>query len=426
MQQSQTTVQIALDQQELGTLRIITDFLSVPMRTSITQEGFFYLFIVSSIFIGSLIREVNTMLLLASFLLAPTLLAFYLGRRVLRRICIQRVMPAQIFAGESFIVGVEVTNLKPARKLSLSCWGLVIIDQIRQLSDNASLPLEKPYEPAVYFSYLKNGETRYQSYAGYLPQRGRYRFELFQITTRFPFGFFRSRFDQIPKDMACEFFVYPKIGKLSNRWKSRRRKANDSMQRLRYQPSHQVDEFLGIRPWQHGDAKKGIHWRASAKHQVPVVRQYELHQNQDCTIILDLFHDGEGDDRHRESFELAVSFAATLVSDLARRSEGNLFFATNKDSTESVFAPLGFSAHDQVLRRLTVAAPCKEDHLESTLLKIPAHHQSEIIFITTHPLDIYTSRRFEKLREDSLYQGLLKRFHIIDTSSEKLTSIFSV
>ena len=396
------------------------------MKTSITQEGFFYLFVVSAILIGSLIREVNTMLLLASFLFAPTFLAFHLGRRTIRGISIQRVIPAQIFAGESFIVGIEVTNLRHDKKLSLSCWGLVVIDQIRRLHDNESLPPEKTYEPAVYFSSIKNGETRQQSYAGCLPQRGRYRFEPSQITTRFPFGFFRSRFNQMPDKKTGEFFVYPKIGKLSNRWKSRRRKANESLQRLRYQPSHQIGEFLGIRPWQHGDTKKGIHWRASAKHQAPVVRQYELHQNQDCTIILDLFHDGDDHDSDRESFELAVSFAATLVSDLARRSEGNIFFATNKDADESVFAPLGFPAQDQVLRRLTVAVPSKEDHLVETLQKIPAHHQSEIIFITTQPLDIRTSPRFKELCEDSRYRGLLKRFHFVDTSSDKLDGIFSV
>ena len=366
------------------------------------------------------------MLLLASFLFAPTFLAFHLGRRTIRGINIQRVVPAQFFAGESFIVGIEVTNLRPVKKLSLSCWGLVVIDQIRRLQDNESLPLEKPYEPAVYFGYVKNGETRQQSYAGCLPQRGRYRFEPVWVTTRFPFGFFRSRFDQTPNNKACDFFVYPKIGKLSNRWKSRRRKANEGLQRLRYQPSHQVGEFLGIRPWQHGDTKKGIHWRASAKHQAPVVRQYERHQDQDCTIILDLFYDGDGNDQHRENFELAVSFAATLVSDLARRSEGNIFFATNKDAEESVFAPLGFPAQDQVLRCLTVAAPSKEDHLSETLQKIPARHQSEIIFIATQPLDIHTSPRFRELCEDSRYRGLLKRFHFIDTSSGKFDGIFSV
>ena len=230
----------------------------------------------------------------------------------------------------------------------------------------------------------------------------------------------------MPNQKANEFFVYPKIGKLSSRWQSRRRKANESQQRLRYQPSRQVGDFLGIRPWQHGDTKKGIHWRASAKHQSPVVRQYELHQNQDCTVILDLYHEGDGDDTHRENFELAVSFAATLVSDLTRRSEGSIFFATNKDSEESVYAPLGFPAQDQVLQRLTFAAPGKEDHLAKTLLKIPAHHQSEIIFITTRPLDIQTSPRFKELCEDSRYRGLLKRFHVVDTSGEELAGIFSI
>jgi uncharacterized protein (DUF58 family) len=328
----------------------------------------------------------------------------------------------QIFAGESFIVGIEATNARPAKKLSLSCWGIVVIDRIRRLQSSQ----EKPYEPAVYFSYVPNGQTRQQSYAGCLPQRGRYQFEQVQVSTRFPFGFFRSKFDHLPNKKTSEFFVYPKIGKLSNRWKSRRRKANESMQRFRYQPSRQHGDFFGVRPWQHGDTKKEIHWRASAKHQTPVVRQYELQQNQDCTVILDLYHDGEWTDAHRENFELAVSFVATLVSDLARHNDGNIFFGTNKDPEESVFAPLGFAPLDQILQRLTFAAPSKEDRLGETLLKIPSHHESEIIFVTINPMDVQSSSRFKDLGDDSRYRGLMKRFHVINTSDEGLAEIFSV
>jgi uncharacterized protein (DUF58 family) len=403
----------------------------MSMKTSITQEGFVYLLIVLAILIGSLIREVNTMLLFASFMFAPAVLAFYLGRRTIRGVRVQRIVPTRIFAGEPFIVRIEVSNPRPAKKWSLSCWGLVVIDRIRYLHENKSLPLEKPYEPAVYFNDVANGQTRQQSYAGCLPQRGRYQFEQIQISTRFPFGFFRSKFEQpvnqaVPLPVASEFFVYPRVGKLSNQWKSRQRKANESKQRFHYQPSRHIGDFLGIRPWQHGDSKKEIHWRASAKHQAPVVRQYELHQNQDCTIILDLYHEGDWNDSHRESFELAVSFAATLVSELARHNEGNIFFATNRDPMESIYAPLGFPAQDQVLRRLTFAAPGKEDHLGETLLKIPAHHQSEIIFVTIHSLDIYTSPRFKELCDDSRYRGLLKQFHVVNTSSEELGRIFSI
>ena len=398
------------------------------MKTSITQEGLFYLFVVLAILVGSMLREVNTMLLFASFLCAPAFIAFRMGRKTIKGVDIKRIIPAQIFAGESFIVVMEVANPRPARRLSLSCWGLVVIDRIRRISEHGSTPPEKPYEPAVYFSNIPNGQTRQQTYAGNLPQRGRYRFEQVQISTRFPFGFFWSRFAQMPSEKTTEFFVYPKIGKLSNRWKSRRRKASESQQRLRYRPSRHVGDFLGVRPWQYGDTKKGIHWRASAKHQSPVVRQYELHQNQDCTVILDLYY--EPDALTLENFELAVSFTATLVSDLSRRSEGSIFFATSAppsaNDEEYVYAPLGFPAQDQILKRLTVATPSREDHLGETLLKIPAHHQSEIIFVTTSSLDIQSSPRFKEFCEDSRYRGLLKRFRIVNTADEGLAEIFSV
>ena len=396
------------------------------MKISITREGTFYLFIVLVVFIGALVREVNTMLLFAAFLSAAIPLAWHMGRRTVKGISVQRVVPTQIFAGEPFIVGLEVTNSRPIKRFSLSCWGLVVSDQISWIRQEESSALEKPYKPAVYFGYVPNRQTRHQSYAGCLPQRGRYRFEQVQISTRFPFGFFRSKSDQTPVQSKDEFFVYPKIGKLSSRWKAQQRRANESLQRFRYRPSRQIGEFLGVRPWQHGDSKKGIHWRASAKHQLPVVRQYELHQNQDCTVILDLSHEGDWNDARRESFELAVSFTATLVADWTRRGDGNLFFATNNDPQEFIYAPLSFLVQDKVLQRLTFASPGTQDSLAETLLMIPAHHQSEIVFVTINPVDIHTSSRFKELHENSRYRGLLKRFHVIDTSSKAFAEIFSV
>ena len=396
------------------------------MNTSVTREGLFYLLIVFTILIGSLVREVNTMLLFAAFLSAPIFLALYMGRQTITGIRIQRIVPAQIFAGEPFIVGIEAANPRPAKKFSLSCWGLVITDQIHRIRQGMSSPSDKPYEPAVYFSDVPNEQTRYQSYAGCLPQRGRYHFGQIQVSTRFPFGFFRSKFFLMPDQKTNEFFVYPKIGKLSSRWHSRRKQANESLQRFRYRPSRQIGEFLGVRPWQQGDSKKGIHWRASAKHQIPVVRQYELHQNQDYTVILDLSFSGEWNDAQQESFELAVSFTATLVSDLMRRGDGNLFFATNNDPQEFIYAPLSFPVQDQVMQRLTFATPSKQDNLGETLLMIPTHHQSEIVFVTINPVDIHASPRFKELHEDSRYRGLLKRFHVVNASSEELAEIFNV
>jgi hypothetical protein len=143
-------------------------------------------------------------------------------------------------------------------------------------------------------------------------------------------------------------------------------------------------------------------------------------------VILDLYYDGEWNDVRQESFELAVSFTATLVSDLARRSEGHLFFATNKAPEDSVYAPVGMPAQYQVLQCLTFAAPSKQDKLGETLLRIPAHHHSEIIFITVNSVDVQTSSRFKELNDDSRYRGLLKRFHVVNTSDESLSEIFNV
>ncbi|MDR2705413.1 MAG: DUF58 domain-containing protein, partial [Planctomycetaceae bacterium] len=396
-----------------------------------SRDGIYFLFIVIVILVGSVIREVNPMLLFAAFLCAPLVIAWRLGRRSLRGLQVRRILPMQIFAGEPFIVHLETTNPRPKSWRSLSSWGIVVVDRIQPIHHNSVEKQEKlkPYEPAVYFEYIPNGQTRKKTYAGRLPQRGRYKIGPAMISTRFPFGFFRHWMEQpSAHGENTEFCVYPKLGKLSTQWKTRQHEANESQQRHRYRPARISGEFLGVRRWQRGDSKKWIHWRAWAKHQEPVVRQFEQNQNRDCAVLIDLYQEEEFNEIRRENFELAISFTATLVSELTRRGGCNLFFSTNNGYNDYLYGQICLPIVESILYRLALAEPSREDGLAAALFKAVSQidPSAELILITPTPLDLWQSPRFRESQADPRFRMLLQRIRIVNTASNDLETIFSV
>ncbi|MDR0703881.1 MAG: DUF58 domain-containing protein [Planctomycetaceae bacterium] len=401
------------------------------MKTALSREGIYFLFIVIVILVGSVIREVNPMLLFAAFLCAPLVIAWRLGRRSLRGLQVRRTLPMPIFAGKPFIVHLETTNPRPKSWRSLSSWGIVVVDRIQPIHNNSVEKQEKfkPYEPAVYFEYIPNGQTRKKTYAGRLTQRGRYKIGPAMISTRFPFGFFRHWMEQpIAPSENTEFCVYPKLGKLSVHWKTRQHEANESQQRHRYRPARVSSEFLGVRRWQRGDSKKWIHWRAWAKHQEPVVRQFEQNQNRDCAVLIDLYQEEEFNEIQRENFELAISFTATLVSELTRRGGCNLFFSTNNGYNDYLYGQICLPIVESILYRLALAEPSREDGLAAALFKAVSQidPSAELILITPTPLDLRQSPRFRASQADPHFRMLLQRIRIVNTASDDLETIFSV
>jgi uncharacterized protein (DUF58 family) len=73
-------------------------------------------------------------------------------------------------------------------------------------------------------------------------------------------------------------------------------------------------DLAGLRLFRHGDDPRDIHWRTSARRGVPFVREHEDDVGQEALVELDN-HAGAG----AQEFELAVSRAATLCVELARR-----------------------------------------------------------------------------------------------------------
>lgn len=290
-------------------------------------------------------------------------------------------------------------------------------------------------KPAVYFEYVKAGGTLKKSYSGSIPRRGKYKLGPIDVSTRFPIGFFRTTLS-LNDESAGEFYVYPRWGKLATAWFTRQHQSSENRQKRRFRPSRISGEFLGVRNWQTGDVKKWIHWRASARHDELVVRQYEQHQNRDAAVLLDLYHPGAATLREMEYVELAVSFTATLVNELAKRRGSNLLFGAtgSGDWGDGGVSEDWFSGQicnpllDRIMERLAVISPTADDTLVELLLQILSGTDSnaDIFLVGSAPIDMARSKRFAKLENDPRLRTLSQRIRLIDVSSPELEEVFTL
>lgn len=132
-------------------------------------------------------------------------------------------------------------------------------------------------------------------------KRGIYRHGDFTLESTFPFTLFRKN---IKAHIAGEVIVYPEIKEIDELIPELI-KSDYTAYTTRHAPG---DEFLTIREFRYGDSMRRIQWKASAKTGKLMVKDTGTDEPKLLTIILDNIKP-----LHTESFEKAVSFAASLA-----------------------------------------------------------------------------------------------------------------
>ena len=383
-------------------------------RVSMTPEGWYYLALIGALLIGAMLREINLLLLLSALLAGPLFLCWRLVLTTLRGLKIRRRMPRGVCAGDLLIVNLEVTNERP----KTTSWALVAEEQIVRLNGSR----ETPVKPAVFFSHIQAGQTRRREYRGRLPQRGRYRVGPLKISTRFPFGLFRG---VVTVDQVETLTVYPKLGRLTAAWRSRHRESHDGTQRRRQGQARMSGDFYGVREWKSGDSRRWIHWRSSARHDTLVVRQFEQQRHRDVAVLLDLWEPDRPTTAHRENVELAISFAATVISDACRRGGSNLLVAIGAETIELAGGAASPPVMEDIMAQLALA--------ESTPAASLAKLVDAVIPKTNSDAEIVVITPRELTEEDAAVAALLERRNeraparrvlTVSTATDKLDEFF--
>jgi uncharacterized protein (DUF58 family) len=282
----------------------------------------------------------NLLFLVLSFLVASIVVGFFAGSICLKKLDVTMRFPDTIFAGEPTPILVSIQNRKrlfPAFSVVVEVRGKERERSIAARELDAILPawaskrLSKA--PVVrrtlsHFVHVAARRTEEGRNEHIFTQRGRFRIKDFELSTKFPFGFFRHR-RRLPAREA-ELIVFPRVIEIDDEIENV--PLNFGKQTAVKRGSGQ--DLLALRDYQPQDDLRRIDWKATARTRQLTVREFAAEDEKRVTVVLTTYVPPDGDKKLslREKidaeqagrpvvefpqFEFAASAAASLLTQFA-------------------------------------------------------------------------------------------------------------
>jgi uncharacterized protein (DUF58 family) len=246
----------------------------------------------------------NNLLFLVFSLLCSTLFVGWVHAGTsLRDLTVSARFPDHIFAAEPAPVIVTLRNTK--RLLP----SFSILVEARGPVNEVDPKKRRRYVKRLlaYFSYVPHNAAAEQRVEQLFPTRGHVLIDGFELSTRFPFGFFRRR--RRLRARNVDIIVYPKPEVISDELHLLPMYAG-RMPAMRRGAGH---DLFSMRDYQPQDDLRHIDWKATARSRRLTVREFASEDERRITIVLDtrLAH-GAGAELP-ERFERGVVQAASLI-----------------------------------------------------------------------------------------------------------------
>ncbi len=367
----------------------------------------------------------NLLFLILSFLLAALVVGFFAGSLCLKKMDVRMRFPETIFAGEPTPLLVGVSN----RKRLIPAFSVIVEVRGKERERSIAAPeldnilpgwLARRFSraPVVsrtldHFEYVAaHGQIEART-DHVFPNRGRLLIKNFELSTKFPFGFFRHR-RRLPAREA-ELIVFPKIVELDRTVTDVSAEAGTKTLGKR----GAGQDLLALREYRPHDDLRSIDWKATAKTRDLIVREFAADEDKNVTVIFDTWLPTEAAStlsiREKitaeqagktlvasERFEIGASLAASVLLRLAAECSN---FKLIVGDHEGDFGMGRQHLYDS-LKRLALAEPLFTAGLntsepESGLRRIlDEAGDSHICLITS-------------LEDDSLSPGRRERLNII-------------
>ena len=249
----------------------------------------------------------NLLFLVFSILTSTIFVSWMAGKAGLRDLVVSARFPDHIFAGESAPVIVTVHN----RKKLLPSFS-VLVEARGQFETVLEASFRKKSAPVArralsYFTYIPHRAGAEQRIEQTFENRGLVVITGFELSSRFPFGFFRLRRKLKARDV--DIVVYPKI-----------QPADDELHLLpmnagRVASNTRGFDLLALRDYEPQDDLRYIDWKATARSSRLTVREYSSEDERRVTIAMDLVRPPDADQKDfLTRFERQVTNAASLTS----------------------------------------------------------------------------------------------------------------
>lgn len=339
-------------------------------RTTICREGWYYLLVFGFVVTGSILREINLLLVVAGMMLFPFLLNWRATVTALRGVTVRRRLPSVIAVGETAVVEIELQK-GVTRWGSRAAWAVRVEETVRlETGDDdpgdedkarrrVAAPSDRCRTMSAFCWRITPNERQRLTFRAKFHRRGRYCFGATQLSTRFPLGLVQrtvriATFDRM--------IVYPQRGHLTRNWMRLNQVAHEGVGANRSQPGILEGDFHSLRDWRQGDSRRRIHWRTSARRGSLVVRQFEQRQNQDLALLLDLWQPSQPGADDGAAVERAIRFAATVVYDLCQGGNGKVMLGTAGQELRFSEGPASPSLLHEMLEQLALAEATDQDH----------------------------------------------------------------
>ncbi len=281
----------------------------------------------------------NLLFLVLSFITSALVVSFIIGNICLRKLDVRMRFPETVFAEVETPIVVGLNNRKrlfPTYSVTAEVRGKErefskYLDEFREvLSDKLAKRIARP--PTLkhtldYFVYISRKKSVENEVTHVFNKRGRFMIRDFELSTRFPFGFFRHRrrlsaqraeIIIFPKLISVEDFVadFPiDVGRLAT---TRRGMGND---------------LFALRDYQPTDGLRYVDWKATARSSRLTVREFAAENEKRIRVVFDPHIDEAKADREKslreriteeqasntlsmteKRFEKGVSKAASILS----------------------------------------------------------------------------------------------------------------
>lgn len=295
----------------------------------------------------------NNLLFLVFSLLCSTLFVGGVAARAsLRDLIVSARFPDHIFAGEAAPVIVTLRNAKrvlPSFSILVEARGPIDLaagDSPRRRHRRFSK------RALAYFTYVPHHAAAEQRVEQLFTKRGHVLINGFELSTRFPFGFFRFRRRLRARDV--EIIVYPKpqavgdelhlLPMYAGRMASARRGVGQ--------------DLFSLRDYQPQDDLRHIDWKATARSRNLTVREFTAEDERRITIVFDTRELTDSDSENfAQRFEAGVVQTASLLNHfIEERAEVRLMLGGDLGKYGG-----GLKHLYECLRRLALIEPQKQD-----------------------------------------------------------------
>jgi uncharacterized protein (DUF58 family) len=321
----------------------------------ITSGGGIFLVILMVVGFAAWNTGNNLLFLIFSLLCSTLFVGGVAARASLRDLIVSARFPDHIFAGEAAPV---IVTLRNAKRLLPSFSILVEARGPKDFTIQGDAGRRKrrskrfAKRPLAYFTYVPHHAAAEQRVEQVFTSRGHVLISGFELSTRFPFGFFRFRRRLRARDV--DIVVYPKPQPVGDELHLLPAYAG----RMASQRRGVGQDLFSLRDYQPQDDLRHIDWKATARSRNLTVREFTAEDERRITIVLDTTEPVDVDSENFSlRFEDGVVQAASLLKHfIDERAEVRLMLGDDLGSYGS-----GLKHLYDCLRRLALVNPQEQN-----------------------------------------------------------------